>query len=271
MGKMIRNILLALSTIFLFGCAYSSSTKSSLSGTDRKQFMLVKASDLRKGSEKAYADVLAKEKKAGRLNTDKKMLKRLRTISDNLIKHMGVFRKDAKNWKWEVNLIKSNQINAWCMPGGKIAFYTGIIEKLNLNDAQIAAIMGHEMGHALREHGRERASQAALSDTAVGLFSAYFKLDKKKKSLSQQAMAVTFLLPFSRAHEKEADKIGVELAARAGYDPYEAVVIWEKMSKLSGKQPLELLSTHPSNESRIKDLKKFSKKVNHLYLKAKKG
>jgi Zn-dependent protease with chaperone function len=268
---MFKNMILVLSSIFIFGCAYSSSTNSSLSGTDRKQFMLIKASDLRKGADEAYADVLSKAKKAGTLNTDKRMLKKLRTIANNLIQHMGVFRADAKNWRWEVNLIKSDELNAWCMPGGKIAFYTGLIEKLKLNDAQIAAIMGHEMGHALREHGRERASQSAISNAAVSLVGAYFNLGSKESSLAQKAMNVSVLLPFSRAHEKEADKIGVELSARAGYDPYEAVIIWEKMSKLSGKQPLELLSTHPSNESRIKDLKAFSKKVNHLYKKAKKG
>ena len=266
-----KKYIVAIVTLLVFvGCAYTSSTQSGSVGIERKQLMLLSSSDMQKGAVEAYGTILSKAKKEGKLNTNKNTLQRLQTISKRLIQQTPTFRKDALSWKWEVNLIKEDTLNAWCMPGGKIAFYTGIIEKLNLNDGEIAAIMGHEISHALREHGRERASQQQLTNIGLQLVGAYFKLDASMSSLAQKVTDVTLTLPNSRAHETEADRIGVELAARAGYNPYDAVNVWKKMSKLSNNKVPEILSTHPAHDTRIDDLNHYAKKVNPLYLQAKK-
>jgi len=262
-----KYLILIITLISFIGCGYSSSTQGGAVGVKRKQFMTLSASSMQKGAVQAYSQILAKANKEGKLNRDKKTLKRIRIIASRLIPQVAVFRKDALKWKWQVNLISSNQLNAWCMPGGKIAFYTGIIKKLNLTDGEIAAIMGHEMSHALREHGRERASQQSITNTGLVLVGAYLGLGKSGMNLAQQVTSVTLTLPNSRKHETEADRMGVELAARAGYNPYDAVKVWQKMSKLSHGAPPEILSTHPSNATRIKDLKKYAKKVAYLYKK----
>ncbi len=265
--KYVLSIILA---VLLTGCSYSSSTKSGSVGADRKQIMLVSASDMRTGAAQAYKQVLADASSKGTLNKDTKNLARIRAIAKRLIPHTKVFKSDAPKWAWEVNLITSKELNAWCMSGGKIAFYTGIIDTLSLNDGQIAAIMGHEIAHALKEHGRERASSQAASNMGLGLLKQGLGLSEGTTKLAGMAYNVTVGLPFSRKHETEADRMGVELAARAGYNPLEAVRVWEKMAKLSKGAPPEMLSTHPSSATRIKDLTKYSKKVMPLYKKAKK-
>jgi Zn-dependent protease with chaperone function len=255
-----------LSALILTGCAYSSTTQKGSVGVDRKQFLLVSSQEMKQSAEKAYREVIQKAKKEGKLNQNKKDTQRIKTIAKKLIAQTPVFRADAINWKWEANLITSKELNAWCMAGGKIAFYTGIIEKLNLNDAEIAAIMGHEMAHALREHSRERASQAMVSNGLLTLSAAYFKLGRQTTSMASQATNVALILPNSRAHESEADYMGVELAARAGYDPRAAINVWEKMKKISnGKEPSEFLSTHPSHDTRIEELTSYANVVMPLY------
>lgn len=261
--------IVTITALTLTSCMQSTTKKSSV-GVDRQQIMTVSSSEMKKGAVKAYSQVLAEAKKKGNLNPSKKQLKLVRNIANRLTPHTKFFRKDAPKWKWEVNVIKSKQLNAWCMPGGKIAFYTGIIEKLNLTDGEIAAIMGHEIAHALREHGRERASQAQMQNVGLAVLGALTGVGNVGMGAAATVMNVTLTLPNSREHEIEADRMGVELSARAGYNPYDAVRVWQKMKKISkGGQP-EFLSTHPSNSSRIKDLKKYAKRVNHLYLAAKK-
>ena len=193
---------------------------------------------------------------------------RVRAVATRLIPQTAVFRPDAPAWKWEVNVISSKEINAWCMPGGKIAFYTGLIETVKLTDDEIAAVMGHEISHALREHGRERASQQLASQTVVGVTSSLLGLGQGGADLGAVVANVTFNLPYSRLQESEADVMGVELAARAGYDPRAAIGLWQKMSQASQGAPPALLSTHPSNEERIANLKVYSEKVMPLYEKA---
>lgn len=262
--KMTRFVLIFLMSVSLAAC-FTSTTKKGAVGVDRQQIMTVSAKQMKKGANKAYKQVLEEAKEKGTLNPDEKQLQRVRDIANRLIPQTSVYRKDAVKWDWQVNVIQSDQLNAWCMPGGKIAFYTGIIEKLELTDGEIAAIMGHEIAHALREHGRERASQAQIQGAGLQIVGALAGLNTSSMDMASMAMNVTLTLPNSRAHETEADRMGVELSARAGFDPYDAVKVWQKMAKISkGGQP-EILSTHPSNKSRIKDLKKFSKKVNHLY------
>jgi predicted Zn-dependent protease len=171
-----------------------------------------------------------------------------------------------KDYKWEYNLVDDKLVNAWCMPGGKIVFYTGILP-IAKNEAGIAAIMGHEVAHALANHGQQRMS-AGMIQQGVGVGVAIATKDKSKteKNLWMQAFAVGStvggMLPFSRSHETEADEIGLYLTAIAGYNPDEASLLWERMKANSGgKSPPEFLSTHPSNDSRISNLRALAAKA----------
>jgi predicted Zn-dependent protease len=252
----------------LAGCTTVETTAGGAIGIDRKQRMsaLVSEEELQAGAIKAYAEVVTKEKAKGDLNADPQMTARVQAIARRIIPHTAVFRQDAPKWNWEVNVIQSDELNAWCMPGGKIAFYSGIITKLNLTDAEIAAIMGHEIAHALREHARERASEQATTGLVIGVGSAILGAGQTGSDLTQMAYHAVFGLKHSRLHETEADRIGVELAARAGYDPRAAITLWEKMGKASGGggSP-EFLSTHPSPETRTADLRDYAARVMPLY------
>ena len=267
MKRVLHFFGLLIVTALIVGCAaYTSSTNKGTVGVDRKQFLILSSAQMNQGAKEAYDQVITTSNQKNALNKDTATLKRLQTIMHRLIPHTKVFRSDAPSWDWEVNLIQSDQLNAWCMPGGKIAFYSGIIEKLQLNDDEIAAIMGHEMSHALREHSREKASRTFATQTTISIASQLLGLGSTVSSLANQVSYVTFSLPNSREAETEADRMGVELSARAGYDPKAAISVWTKMSKVSKSQPFELLSTHPIYETRIADLEKYSKKVEPLYL-----
>lgn len=260
-------VLLSLS--FAAGCQTVQTTRGGTVGIEREQTMLVSSAEMNQAAEQSYKQVLEQAKAKGQLNRDAAQLKRLRAISQRLIPHTGEFRNDAPGWNWEVNLITSKELNAWCMPGGKIAFYTGLMDTLKLDDAEIAAVMGHEIAHALREHARERASRQMAAGVGISVASAALGLGKGGTDLAKIVTDLTLLRPHSRLHETEADRIGVELAARAGFDPRAAVTVWQKMSKNSDGQPPEWLSTHPSHQTRLQDLEVYAARVMPLYEKAK--
>src|SRR5262245_5066178 len=246
--------------------ACSSTTETGTVGVERSQFLLVSSAEMDKSAATAYAQVIREQTPKGNVNKDPKQVERVRAIAARIIPQTAVFRKDAPGWKWEVNVLTSPEVNAWCMPGGKIAFYSGILEKLDLTDDEIAAVMGHEISHALREHGRERASQQLASQVGASAVGSALGVGQTGTELTAMVAQVTFLLPYSRLHETEADRMGVELAARAGYDPRAAIVLWQKMASIAGGGGTPaLLSTHPSNEDRIKDLGVFSQRVLPLY------
>lgn len=253
--------------LFLGGCV-ASSTKGGALGVDRNQLMLVSAQQMDAGALQAYSQTITKAQKEQKLNPDPVQTARVRNIGQKIISQVNVFRPDAQNWKWQINVIDDKQLNAWCMPGGKIAVYSGIIETLKLSDDELAAVMGHEIAHALREHSRERASSEQLKGIGLVVLQATTGADKGTMQLAQMASHYTISLPFSRSYEREADTLGIELMARAGYDPYAAVRVWEKMLKHSPSNPPEILSTHPSPSSRIEDLKELAAKVHPLYLEA---
>ena len=275
MKSPIKFISTALLAVFLatssVSCSMKSSTRGGSVGVDRKQFLAISASEMDKAAVTAYSEILEKSRQEGTLNRDPNQVQRIRNIAQRLRPHTSIYRDDAPSWDWQVNLIESEQLNAWCMPGGKIAFYSGIINTLKLTDGEIAAIMGHEIAHALREHGRERASEGQVTAIGLGLLGSLAGLSGAEYRLAETVTAVTLTLPNSRSHETEADRMGVELAARAGYDPFDAVKVWQKMSNVSNGAPPEILSTHPSNKTRIKDLKKYAESVKPLYIKAKKS
>jgi predicted Zn-dependent protease len=255
------------------GCQSVQTTSAGAVGVDRRQSMsaLVSEADLRKGSEQAYAQLMGQARQKGALNSDAQLTQRVRAIATRMIPQTAAFRPDAPSWKWEVNVLQSDQLNAWCMPGGKIAFYSGIITRLNLTDDEIAAIMGHEIAHALREHARERASEQQAAGLVIGVGAALLGMGSIGTDLGQMAYKVAVGMPNSRAHETEADRIGVELAARSGYDPRAAIVLWQKMAKASGGGGTpQFLSTHPSAETRQQDLAVYAERVMPLYQQARK-
>jgi predicted Zn-dependent protease len=216
--------------------------------------------------------MMGQAQKKGVLDRDPAQLQRVRNIVSRLIPQTTVFRPDAQKWPWEVHVIAIDEANAWCMPGGKMAIYSGLIQRLALSDDEIAAVMGHEIAHALREHARERVSRQMGTQMAVGIAGALFGIGELGQGLGNMVADVTLNLPNSRLHETEADRIGVELAARAGYDPKAAIRLWEKMAKGSkGGQPPKWLSTHPSHDDRLKDLQVYAEKVMPLYAAAKAG
>jgi len=260
----------AMSVLLVAFSGCMSTTEGGEVGANRKQMMLISEEQMDASASESYAQVLADAKAKGiLLSANDAQSQRVRDIATRLISKTTVFRSDAKDWKWQVNVIKDETVNAWCMPGGKIVVYTGIIDTLKLTDGELAAVMGHEIAHALKEHSREQASKEVLQELGVAVIATAAGLGDAGTAMLQIGTQLGVTLPFSRKCETEADRMGTELMARAGYDPYEAVNIWEKMNSLSQGQPPEVLSTHPSNDSRIADLKNIAKKVYPLYESAK--
>ncbi len=187
-------------------------------------------------------------------------VKRLRAIASRIVPNAQRWNPSAANWQWEVNLLNSDQVNAFCMPGGRIAFYTGILTKLNLTDDEVAMVMGHEIAHALREHARKRAVQSTAVSLASKLggavLSSYLGIDPRITDAGANVAGQLTVMKFSRGDETESDLVGIDLAARAGFDPRAGIALWQKMSAVNAQQPMEFLSTHPSGNSRIQDMQK---------------
>jgi predicted Zn-dependent protease len=260
----IRRLLLVTSAIAMIGCQTVQTTQPGAVGVNRKQQMLISEAEVEKGAEVAYQQEVDKAKQQGGLNADAASYKRVQVISQRLIPQTTVFRSDAVKWDWKINVQNSKEVNAYCMPGGKIMVYTGLISQLNATDAELAAVIGHEISHALREHSRERMSRAYAEQIALAGIAVATGAGEGTMALAGKVSEVTFSLPHSREQEAEADRMGLELMARAGYDPNAAVGLWEKMAKLSGSGP-EFLSTHPSSGSRIQDLKASIPRVMPFY------
>jgi len=227
---------------------------------------LIPAAELETAAAQQYAKTLADARAQGALaSANDPQLMRLRGISTKLIPQSPQWNDRAKSWKWEVNLLGSKQINAFCMPGGKIAFYTGILEQLKLTDEEVAMIMGHEMAHALREHARERIAKTQGTGTLLSLGASLFGLGELG-GLAANVGTQLMSLRFSRDDETEADLVGLEIAARGGYNPNAAVSLWEKMGQAGNKAGgPAFLSSHPSGPARIQQLQNNVPKVQGLY------
>lgn len=254
----------------LAACQAVNTTSGGAVGVERKQYMFgaLSTQEVNQMYAQSYQQTIREASSKGVLDKTSANARRLQTIANRLIPHTPIFRPDAAQWQWEVNLIKSPELNASCGPGGKIIFYSGIIEKLNLTDDEIAAIMGHEMAHALREHSREAMSRAygvAMARQGAG---ALLGLGETSMALADTVVQYSLTLPNSRGNENEADLIGLELAARAGYDPNAAVTLWQKMAQAGGGAPPEFMSTHPSSSSRIASLQAAIPRVMPLYQQA---
>jgi predicted Zn-dependent protease len=229
---------------------------------------LVPAEQVERSAAQQYGQML--EEAAGKNalgGKDHPQVLRLRAIAQRIIPYAIEWNPRAKAWRWEVNLIGSSQINAFCMPGGKIAFYSGILKTLALTDDEVAMVMGHEIAHALREHARERMGKNAATGIGANLLSQVLGLGQVGQTVTHYG-AQLLTLEFSRADESEADLVGMELAARAGYDPRAGVTLWKKMGAASKGAPPQWLSTHPSGKTRIAEIEANLPKVMPLFAKA---
>jgi predicted Zn-dependent protease len=229
---------------------------------------LVSADTLEQSATQQYAQMLQQAAAKNALGgKDHPQVKRLRAIARQIIPYAQAWNPRAKDWRWEVNVIGSKQINAFCMPGGKIAFYSGILEQLQLTDDEVATVMGHEVAHALREHARERMGKSTATNVGASLLSSALGLGQLGQTVTNYG-AQLLSLQFSRSDESEADLVGMELAARAGYDPRAGVTLWQKMAAASKGAPPQWLSTHPSGTTRIADIQSNLPKVMPLFNRA---
>jgi predicted Zn-dependent protease len=231
---------------------------------------LVPAAEVENSAMQQYQQMLQQAASKNALGPDgHPQVVRLRAIANKIIPHSYDWNPRARQWKWEINLIGSNQVNAFCMPGGKIAFFTGILNQLSLTDDEVAMVMGHEIAHALREHARERMGKSAatqgLSRLGGAVVSGLFGIDPRLTDMVAREGANLLTLKFSREDETEADLVGMELGARAGYDPRAGVTLWQKMSAANKNAPPQWLSTHPSGTTRIQEMEANMPKVLPLY------
>jgi len=257
-------VTICLSAPALGGC--ETTTSGGSVGADRKQLMLISSQELDQTSAQTYAKLLSDASAKGVLNRDQAMLARVRAIASRLEPQTRVFRPDAPGWRWEVNVINSNELNAFCMPGGKIMVYSGLISQLRLTDDEIAVVLGHEIAHALREHSRAQMSQAIAAQSAIGIGAALFGLGQGSADLAGVGYQALIATRFSRTDEAEADRMGLELTARAGYDPRAGVTLWQKMIQVSqGGRPPEFLSSHPAEASRVQEIQALLPTVMPLY------
>ncbi|TRX75439.1 M48 family metallopeptidase [Pseudomonas mangiferae] len=266
-----RLLPVLLAPLLLAGCQAVNTTSGGAVGVERKQYMfsMLSSQQVDDMYAQSYAETLQEASSKGVLEKSSQDAKRVDAVARRLIAQAPVFRPDAAQWKWEVNVIDSEELNANCGPGGKIIVYSGLIDQLKLTDDELAAVMGHEIAHALREHGREAMSKAYGVQLASQVGAA-MGVGQGSLQLANTGVEYLMTLPNSRANENEADLIGLELSARAGYDPNAALSLWDKMSKASEGAPPEFLSTHPSSGSRIASLKAAIPKVLPLYQQAKK-
>ncbi len=242
-----RFCLLVLSGCLLAACATSP--------TGRHQLMLVSEAQAINASKAAYAQTLKPLQAEGKVDNDPALKKRVTRITEKLVAQAVKMRPDTAKWDWSIKVIDEPEVvNAWAMAGGKMAIYTGLIKQLAATDDEIAQVMGHEIAHALANHQAEQMSLALA--TTVGVAAAGAVSDKPGLAMAgaSAAAALAIKLPNSRAAESEADRIGIELAAKAGYDPRAAVTLWTKMAKLGGARPPAFLSTHPSPDNRRQTL-----------------
>lgn len=256
--KYSRLILLTLAVLLVASCATSP--------TGRKQLMLVSEDSAIASSKQAYVQEVGSLRKEGKLSTDKALIKRIDTITGRLVTQAIAMRPKTADWEWSVVVIDDPEtVNAWCMAGGRMAIYTGLIDQIKPTDDELAQVMGHEISHALANHTAEKMSVAIAS--SVGVMAVGVAADNSGVAMTGAAAAAALAvnLPNSRAAESEADRIGIELAAKAGYNPEAAVTLWQKMNALSKSHPPQFLSTHPNPDNRTKALAALVPQMDEYY------
>lgn len=275
-----RLISTALTLVALAGAAPYAGAKDAVSpdGVQVDEMSplrkLVPEGELEAAALQQYASLKQQAQQKGVLVPDSDLqVQRLRAIAKKLIPHAERWNPSATDWKWEVNIIDSKDVNAFCMPGGKIAFFSGLVHSLKLTDDEAAIVMGHEIAHALREHGRERLAKSNLTSAGAKVLSfglsALLGVDPNLTDAATGLGANLAILKFSRSDETEADLVGLDIVARAGYDPRAGIALWQKMGMLSKNAMPQWLSTHPAGKSRIAEMQKHMPSVMPLYAKAK--
>lgn len=242
-----------LIVFFLIGVIAACAT----SPTGRRQLMLVSEQQAILASQEAYVQMLAPLEKEGKIDNNPAVTARVNRITGRLIAQAVQMRPETQSWDWSVKVIDDSEtVNAWCMAGGRMAIYTGLIQQIKPSDDELAQVMGHEIAHALANHTAEKMSVAMA--TQLGVVAVGVVSDRPGLAMTGTALAAALAvqLPNSRTAEAEADRIGIELAAKAGYDPRAAISLWEKMGKLSSgaSKTFEFLSTHPAPQTRMNDL-----------------
>lgn len=264
-------VAVLLVSLGLGGCTNVSTTNGGVLGVDREQFMFdaLSSREMNLSYAQSYKSYVLKAAEKGQLATDTPQGKHLQEIAVRLVVQAPVFKPAASKFGWHISLIRSNEMNANCGPGGKIIVYTGLLDRLKLTDDEIAAVLGHEIAHALREHSREQASSSAAFELVGTLGASALGAGSLGKTAITQVLKTGVGLPFSRRDETEADLMGLELAARAGFDPRAAITLWKKMDTLGDSSMMPaFLRTHPTNEDRILVLREAIPKVMPLYVAA---
>ena len=254
----------------LAGCQAVNTTSGGAVGVNRQQYMfsMLSSSELDQMYAQSYQQTLSKASGSGALDRTSAQARRVDAVVRRLIPQVAVFRPDAMRWQWQSALVRSNELNANAGPGGKIIVYSGLIDRLQLTDDELAAVLGHEIAHALREHSREAMSRAYATELARQGAVSLLGLGQTGGQLADAAVQYGMTLPNSRDNESEADLIGLELAARAGYNPNAAISLWQKMAQASAGASPEFLSTHPSSSTRISGLQAAIPRVMPLYQQA---
>lgn len=235
---------------------------------------LVPAETLNEAAAQQYTEMMSQAQQKGvLLPASHPEVQRLRAIAKRIIPYTARWNQDATQWQWQVNLIDSKDVNAFCMPGGRIGFFTGILSSLKLTDDEVAAVMGHEIAHALREHSREKMAKQGLTNMGArvggALISGIFGIDPGITGTLASYGAQFAGLKFSRDDEREADLVGLDISSRAGYDPRAGIALWRKMAALNQRAPIEVFSTHPGGESRIKEMEAHMNVLLPVYARAK--
>ena len=254
-----RLMLLLLLALLTTACAVNPVT-------GRRQLMLVSEEQAIRDSKEAYVAEMSQLDQNGKLSQDKALVRRVETITGKLVAQAIKFRPETTDWEWSVKVIADDEtVNAFCMAGGRMAIYTGLIKKLDASDDEIAQVMGHEIAHALSNHTAEKMSVAMATSTGIALLGVAQRDNPLAVSAGAMAAAVAVQLPNSRTAETESDEIGIKLAAMAGYDPRAAVTLWQKMAQVSGAGEFDWLSTHPAPGKRQETLQKLVPKMDPLY------
>ncbi|GHA66937.1 lipoprotein [Formosimonas limnophila] len=268
MNKMLKRSTLLINVVFLTACGtVQQTTVTSQTGVTRQQKFSVSEQEMNAIAANEYKKMLNTARSAKALNNDAALAARVKRISNRLITQVPKLRPSAANWAWEVNVFDADELNAGCYPGGKIFVYSGLVNKLKLTDDELAQVIGHEISHALREHSREQYSREQNVGVGVAILDIAGQLAGYQGvgNVAGQAAELGLNLPFSREHETEADLVGIELAARAGYNPDAAASLWKKMMNTDGNGPPQFLSTHPSPTNRQATLQQAATQVQSLY------
>jgi predicted Zn-dependent protease len=254
-----------LRKLLLTGCVLLLSACTTNPVTGRHQLALVPEEQVISASSQAYSTQMAEYQKKGELEANSPVVARVRNIASRIIEQASRTRPESANWKWEVNVIDEPQVNAFAMAGGKIAVYTGLLEKISPTDDELAQVMAHEVAHALAGHTREKMSVAMGTDLALAAYGATEAANEKVQQALAAGALLAIRLPNSRKMESEADRVGIELAAKAGYDPNAAVSLWRKMAQAGNRGGPEFLSTHPSDERRLQTLAELAPQMMPIY------